>query len=625
MSSTVRRLSFLISSALLSNGCSASDSAKVATDSGLADGTAVDSATPADVGPGLDTGMAPDVAPPPDGALDVDGGPSADAGPIRIPATTLGPDLMGTVTSAQWVALGGSNLAYDAAHQGYAFTTDATGLTNHEDWQKSIRSPSVGLLAGHAYQFVLRLKTDVFPRGQNLVVTVRDAGNSTQYFQFGWNVSRAGAWEEVVMPVFPSVAGNWRVDVWVSPSIKYTTTPSTIYVDPDLDVYELPKGQEVATTRGIDLTTDKDAFESSTQRIDALGNVYVREGGAWKHVFPKMLYRGTDTDQLAMFQRYRDFGFNGVMDVWTGGTAQAAMDAGLEFVSINTNSDTTPFATMRGYIDQVNQWATTNGRHQNVIWYNYDNENQSVQNYDYQASLEAYVDANHLDPLTGIRRHPIYYLNGNVGLPRTYHNANRHAMDLTGSYVGSLFAVGETSSMSPAPTLLTEFMAQDQRAPVSVIQLQTYLHEKFVPSLFYGIIMGGRAISVWRDGTSYGGTPPDFRNNVWAATFKTEVSPRLDQMLDLIEQPHFTSWRAWTDEFPNVRVGTRELAGTGYLIFANFADQDLQVDVHLGGRAAIEAVDMFTGAHVADVASGSFRFTIGNHNAGYRVLRLVSP
>jgi hypothetical protein len=34
------------------------------------------------------------------------------------------------------------------------------------------------------------------------------------------------------------------------------------------------------------------------------------------------------------------------------------------------------------------------------------------------------------------------------------------------------------------------------------------------------------------------------------------------------------------------------------------------------------AVDMFDGTAIADVVSGSFQFTLGHYNNGYRVIRL---
>jgi len=549
----------------------------------------------------------------------------------NIPPTTLGTDLLGVVTSTQWTAYGGSSLDYDTEQQGFAITTDASGITNHDGYQKWIRLSNQNVLmkARHAYQFVLRMKTNVYPRGQNIIITARDKDHSAQYIERSWNVSRAGSWEEVCIPVFPVVDGHWDVAVWVSSGGRFESTPSTIYISPDLDLYELPAGDEVATLQGINIDTDKDSFESSTQRVDALGNIYTKNenDAVWKHVFPKMMYKGTGSVNTASFsvmcQRYKEYGFTGVMDIWNPTEAQAVISAGMEHISINAYSTGQVFAGMRPYIDNVYQWVNTNQRHQNLIWYNVDNEAGMPGGWDYQQALQEHIDTYHLDPVTGKRRHPIYYLNGQIGLPRSYHNPSRNVMDITGSYVESNGSVGDLNYKTAYPSLLTMFMTQNQRVPATVIQVQSFLQESFIPSLFYGIIMGGRAMCVWRDGTVYGGSQPDFRDNFWAEAFKNDVSPKIDRMLPLIEQPHFTSWKASTDQFPNVRIGTRELKGEGYLILTNFSDQDLPVVVNLHGRQAKEAVDMFTGAHIADVVNGSFQFTLGHYNSGYQVIRLA--
>ena len=109
---------------------------------------------------------------------------------FELPATTLGPDLMGVVTNSQWIDrvndLPVGTPVYDSANQGFPITTDINGMTNHEDWKQSIRTPNVSLQAGHAYQFVLRMKSDVFPRGQNIMVVARDAADSTQVYGYAW-------------------------------------------------------------------------------------------------------------------------------------------------------------------------------------------------------------------------------------------------------------------------------------------------------------------------------------------------------------------------------------------------------------------------------------------------------
>jgi hypothetical protein len=126
-------------------------------------------------------------------------------------------------------------------------------------------------------------------------------------------------------------------------------------------------------------------------------------------------------------------------------------------------------------------------------------------------------------------------------------------------------------------------------------------------------------MSVWRDG----GSQPVLESTPWAAAFRDDVSPKLDQMLPVIEQPQFTSWKASTNQFPNVRIGTRELNGSGYLILANFAATDLPLTVTLQGKTATKAVDMFTGVQIATVSNGQFSFTLGHYNNGYRVIRLL--
>ena len=105
---------------------------------------------------------------------------------------------MGVVADTQWQALGGSTLGYSESQKGFPITTDAnTGITNHDGYQKGLVSPSSPLLkAGHAYQFVVRIKTDIFPVGQNIVISVVDLAHQSEKFEHAWNVSQANTWEE---------------------------------------------------------------------------------------------------------------------------------------------------------------------------------------------------------------------------------------------------------------------------------------------------------------------------------------------------------------------------------------------------------------------------------------------
>lgn len=544
---------------------------------------------------------------------------------ITIPPTVLGVDLMGNVTENQWTAIGGTTLSYNSFEGGFPITTDANGLTNHEGWQNSICcNTSVNLQANKCYQFVLKIKSDVFPRGQNIVITLEDIANHSQSVEYTHNVSQAGTWEFVYIPVIPKTNSTWKVKyIFVQPLTKYVSTLSTLYIAPDVGVFELPNGTEIANLQTINTATDKDFFESSTQKIDAFGNFYVKNQNdtTWEHIFPKMMYKGYDgafyPNDSVYYNRYKNYGFNGTMDVWTAAEAQATLDAGMDYISISSGSD------INYYWNQVNNWADAGNHHRNIVWYNYDNENANIADYDFQESMGIWANTHFLDPTINQRRHPIYFLNGQYGLPRNYHNSSRDVMDITGTYVGTSNAIGSNDYMNVRPNLLCQFLTQNQRTPVTVIQLQSYFEESFIPSLFYGIIMGGKALSVWRDGTNYNTNGPDFRQCYWADAFKNEISGRLDQMLPIIEQPQFTSWNATTTEFPNVRIGTRELNDIGYLILANFDAVDVLVNINIQGKNATEAVDFFTGNHIANIVNGNFQFSIGHFNTGYKVIKLI--
>ena len=200
-------------------------------------------------------------------------------------------------------------------------------------------------------------------------------------------------------------------------------------------------------------------------------------------------------------------------------------------------------------------------------------------------------------------------------------------MDITGSYVGQdTNAVNKNGKKDLEAKILTQFLTENQKAPSSVIHLQKHFSKKFIPSLFYGIIQGGRALSVWRDGQpsihKHIDDQLDLPQTFWANAFKNTVSAQLDQMLPLIQQPHYTSWTATTNAV-DVRIGTRELNGIRYLILANFDNIDKTVSIDLDGYQASQAVDFFTGNTIASISNSQFSFSIGSLNNGYKVIKLI--
>ncbi len=494
--------------------------------------------------------------------------------------------------------------------------------TNVNGWENALISPSFYLKAGHKYQIVLKIKTDIFPLGQNIVIKA-DGPAKKSDFEYAWNVSKAGEWEEVILPIYALIDGEWRVKLWIYDKTKYADSNSTIFISSSLNVFKLEDADELVATHDIDISKDKKAFQSQTHKVDGLGNLYIKQDDneSWKHIFPKMIYKGASREYAELFTRYKDYGLNGVMDIWTAKQAQIALDVGLSYISIQSNSSGYSLQEMARYINDIYNWGEINHTQKNIIWYNFDNENNFVADYNYQQQLAQLIDANHTDPITATRRYPIYYLNGQVGLARTYNNNKRKAMDITGSYVASSAAGRVNKNITP--TILTQFLTKNQKSPTTVIQLQHDLNQTFIPALFYGIIQGGKALSIWRDEAADGnGSRIDFRTKVWADAFRDEISPRLDDMLPIIKQPHFTSWSASSDKFPDVRVGTRELSGLGFLIVSNFAPNDNLVKITLKDFNATKAVDFFTRELVSDINGSSFSFTIEHNNRGYKVIEL---
>lgn len=493
--------------------------------------------------------------------------------------------------------------------------------TNVNGWENALASASFFLKSKQKYQIVLKIKSDTYP-GQNIVIKA-DGPRKDSDIEYAWNVSKSNEFEEVIFSVYPLVDGNWSVKLWTYDKTKYAESNSTIFVSSSLEVFKLQDAQELIATYDIDILKDKRAFQSQTHKVDGLGNFYIKEDDneTWRHIFPKMIYRGASQEYLELFTRYRDYGFNGIMDIWTAKQAQIALDAGLSYISIHSNSSGYSFEEMARYINDVYNWSETNNTHKNIIWYNFDNENGFIADYDYQKQLAKLIDANHTDPKTFTRRYPIYYLNGQVGLARSYNNDDRRVMDITGSYVASSATGGVSKNITP--TILTQFLTKNQKSPSTVIQLQHDLNQTFIPALFYGLIQGGKALSIWRDEASDGnGSRIDFRTQFWADAFRDEISPRLDLMLEIIEKPHFTNWSASSDKFPDVRVGTRELDDIGFLIVSNFAPNDNLVKITLEDFNASKAVDFFTRETISDINGSSFFFTIEHNNSGYKVIEL---
>ena len=527
-------------------------------------------------------------------------------------------------------------------------TVDDLALGRRDGYVTKMNSKRFNLDPTKRYQAVIRMKAKSYPLGQNILVTVRgprgDKGKTK--FESNWNVSSSD-WEEITLVLDPTTIENaygneWYFQFMASTAYKgyVPADASDVLIDENIDVFEIPSGRIMVSTKDINLSNDKKEYLSSHRKIDALGNFYVEENASWKHIFPKMIYKDSnfndgEAESIELFRRYKDYGFNGVANIVTQRQMEELIkygltNIGLEVSPLNRQGLPVDYVSVVNRLNIMHSGIDTLGVEKNVLWYNMDNENHNIPGHEYHDWLANYMNTNRVDAQTGKRAYPIFYLNGQYGLTRTYNNSYRDVFDVTGSYIGGdVNGRDKDGKKDIKYRLASQFFTENQKAPASVIHLQKHFTTKFIPSLFFGIIQGGRALTVWRDGEPANNTKPqligvpnDFRDNVWADAFRDEVSGRLDTMLPIIKTPQFTTWTATTDVYPEVRMGTREADGKGYLILANFADEDKTVTVTLDGFTASTARDFFTGNNIT-VNGNTLTFSIGHHNQGYKVIELV--
>jgi hypothetical protein len=557
---------------------------------------------------------------------------------LNIPKYTNYTNLYPTIKNGDWSLAVPDNkfgaiLKYNSSKNAYRITTIISDLETHDGYLSAIASPHFTLDSNTSYQIVIKMQAKYFPKGQHIMVSL--IGPNNEKFESLWSVSTASTWEEVYLTIDTSTIdgqrGEWYLKFFSSVGFRSYQDSSIGWISKDIKIFKLPKGKELVSTQGIQLLADKIPFESSTRKVDALGNFYRKENGTWKHVFPKMIYRDSHQthDYTTLFKGYLEYGFNGIMDISTKTQLEIASEIGMTNLSLflevyKVNGD---FSAV--LLDDMYNSAKRYGLESKILWYNFDNENENTRNKAYQNWASIYINAFHKDVTTGKRQFPIYYLNGAYGLARDYLNNDRQDMDITGTYIGQDVAEeGKNGKRDLRSGLLTQLLTPNQKAPASVMQIQKHFGKKFIPTLFYGISQGGRALSVWKDGyyRSKGDTRRGDRltlqNAYWAPAFRDYISTQLDALLPLIKQVQFTSWAASTNASPEVRMGTRELKGVRYLILSNFSNTDKEVTVDLDGYNATEALDYFTQRKIADISNGKFTFTLGKFNQGYQVIKL---
>jgi|GEM_PF-5991692 len=421
-----------------------------------------------------------------------------DTGLINL--ITENPNFDGTTG---WTVESAGHLFAEDSH-----TPDGSGSVELITHLSQLAGPTFACENNKRYVLSAYMKASHFPKGQNVRIQVH--GGSSY-----WNASAENQWEEILVPFIPDT-DNGICRIFIATDIlSYSTTfvehssgpeyelePEEVRPDGSnldgtsqifIDDIKVVRSDEILPREAI---VEKRHFEGPYIRIDDLGNFTVNRGGQWTAVFPKMMYlsRHGDPNQSEtenLYQRslkYVEYGFNGLMSVFSiERDVVRPLEAGIQFVGVpgsqpfrvdGNDRIKTTIPALKSHLEAVGNKLTT---------------------------IIAELDT---DPITQKRQHPFFMLNGTYGSARSYLNETSELMDFTGSYS----ALGSSGLLvaRPKETLGVIDKTHNQIAPAPLIQLQCYHHEQFVPALFFGIIQGGKALGMWRDGTEFqppGGVP----------------------------------------------------------------------------------------------------------------------
>ncbi len=500
--------------------------------------------------------------------------------------------------------------------------------------KNSVMTTTINLVAGKKYEMRAYIKMTNAPDGQNIFFKAYTS-SGTYPVEMLWNMNENDEWEECILPYIAHYTGPHHFKFFAWPKYMHTTDGKyglsdgsnlalcpTVYFD-DFSVIEMTDEHIISN----EPPTPKTPFSSEYIKVDAEGNYMIKENDTWKNIFPRLAYQSWYGDFYQESANMSEYGFNGWANITSISTIQTAVQKGMKYnaIQINTLSDGTK-TYIKSVVDNMNNG---NIPHTSVISYLIDNEMTALCNYDMYKSYDPWIDENDKDVVTNKRSRPVFLFNGQAeGIARAYKNGNNSLMDVTGSYI-SRSGEEQDFRYNPISNICLLRNTDKQKAPVTFLDVQSYYHYAFIPSIFKGIINGAKGLVFWRGGTTYKGSTKDFRDNVWAPAIKGPdgVFARIDSMLTpIIIQPLSTPWSATisSEDRQTIAIGTRDNQATGkhYIIMANFSDRDQSVQITLGGVSATSAINFFTNETVGTVNNQTLTVNIGHYNYGYLVLEL---
>lgn len=437
--------------------------------------------------------------------------------------------------------------------------------------------------------------------------------------------------------------GTTRDDEWQEFALPFTVPEGVVSVG--LQVYKTentkPGGQVWADDfylgEGLGLEqppSPKTPFDGAQVRVDHLGNFEVKEGDDWKPFFPLCMF----SDNTRDWSVYSKQGWNTIM--WAGSAQQIkqAKDA---------RSDFNPKGMRAGF--QISQYTFPSGWAYNdmadltrkmkdisegdlneiLLLLYWDNENNHDQ---WQVPVEVINTIKKLDvDSSGKRLHPIYALQGTYNLARVH--AAKGLVDVTGTYFGGSAADNGGAGTGGEEGFFVLDHLEKQTNPAAFAQFNGVDGAgEMRLRLYNAITSGARAMGYWVDAFNPGLRtefpkvgPVD--EKAWWPDFPN-LRREVDQLLPLIREPQWTSWKATAKEATQIRIGTRDHDSQSYVWLINQSSTPREVILKLEDlpyRVA-EVRDYFDDSKIATVEGGTFSLNLPGIgiSSGTKVLRLVS-
>ncbi len=498
--------------------------------------------------------------------------------------------------------------------------------------QNNVTASTVTLKAGSKYVMRAYIKMSRNNYGQNIFLKVQKT-DGTLPIEMLWNVNTMDEWEEVILPYFAHEDGEYQFKIFAWPKYMHTTDGEygesdgsnlsdcpLVYVD-DFSIVEYDT-EEILSSEPV---TPKTPFSSEIIKVDEDGNYTVKEDGVWKPIFPRIAYQAWYGDFAVESAKMAAYGFSGWANLESVDKFKLAVANGMKYNGIQINDLDNYKSTILGVQQEIANGGLPEA---SFLLHVIDNEVVSICRYESWLIYGSWLDENEQDPITGKRARPVLVFNGQAeGLTRSYNNENTDLMDITGSYVS---CTGEEYDFRYNPTSNISLLRNihKQKAPVVFLEVQSYFHYAFIPSIFKGIINGAKGLIFWRGGTTYKDSQMDFRDNVWADALKGAdgVFARIDSMLmPIIKQPIGTSWEA---DIPvanrvTISIGTRDNGDKHYILLSNFADVDTTINITLNGIDVSSVKDFFTKQTVGTLNNNVLTVKVGHFNDGYMVLEMT--